>query len=226
MALGDSITAGYGVAIRDITDKTDHTTSDWRTKSERLMSTYGAIAARTLDFDYVPIAYSGKGVWRNQDTDDKIAFPALFPLALPYAGANSTLRDEPPDAVLVNLGTGDFLPRNGFLSPVDTQAFVTAYLKLLAQIRGEFPQAFVFCTIGPMLRDRWYNNRKLSRARQAIVDAVATRRRLGDSSVYYFALLPQDVEADGLGAEYHPSERTQVKMAKQLVSVLRSFAKW
>jgi hypothetical protein len=60
--------------------------------------------------------------------------------------------------------------------------------------------------------------------------AIAARTldfgRLGDSSVYYFALLPQDVEVDGLGAEYHPSERTQVKMAKQLVSVLRAFAKW
>ena len=102
--VGDSITCGYGVLGANERCPFTYAT-------ERASAAYGARLGQALDADVTTVCWSGRGVLRNYDGSTTGTMPELYELAIPadppvpwsFAAAPRA------DAVVVNLGTNDFL---------------------------------------------------------------------------------------------------------------------
>lgn len=211
LALGDSITAGFGLS-----------STESSVRSENAYLTYGAIAARAMNANYIPLGFSGKGVHENLDPSDTTTYPQLFTRAFPTDATSPSVPEIPvPDAILVNLGTNDSLRRK---LRVPRAPFVTSYRDFLEAVRARWPAAPIFCTLGPMVENRTYEAR-LDHAREYIKEAVAARRSDGDEKVYYFDLAPQDEHA-GVGASHHPNVATHARMAREVLAALGPTLNW
>src|SRR5207302_915304 len=112
--------------------------------------TYASIAARALDADLVTVCWSGRGVIRNYEGTTADVMPDLFERTIPEPPVPADFGDEPqPDAVVVLLGTNDFLGGRG--APLDVGAFDRAYVRFLARVRDVHPRSLVVVATSPML---------------------------------------------------------------------------
>ncbi|WP_437586401.1 SGNH/GDSL hydrolase family protein [Sorangium sp. So ce1000] len=218
--IGDSISAGYGV---DGANATCPFTSD----TENNYLAYSSLTGRLLGAETTIVAWSGRGVYRNYNGDAADTMPKMY---------GRTIADEPtpawdfsssvPQVVVINLGTNDFSPG----VPADAQfrgPFTEAYAGLVETVRTHYPEAFIFCTIGPMLSDSYPEGAEaLTRARAYIGQVVEDRNDGGDDRVRLLEFPPQDGEANGLGCDYHPSVKTNALMAKQLADAIREELDW
>ena len=76
-------------------------------------------------------------------------------------------------------------------------------------LRRRNPFAKIVCTLGIM-------NEKLNRIVEMAVNMQIAE---GDRRVYWLPLRDQD-PADGYGTDYHPSEKTQVKLASTVIDFI------
>lgn len=218
--IGDSISAGYGV---DGADETCTFTSD----TENNYLAYSALTGRMLEADTTIVAWSGRGVYRNYNDGAEDTMPEMY---------GRTIADEPqpawdfsswvPQVVVINLGTNDFSPN----VPADAQfrePFTNAYAGLVDTVRKNYPDAFIFCTIGPMLGDEYPEGAEaLTRARAYVGQVVEDRNEDGDDRVRFLEFPPQDGAANGLGCDYHPSVKTNQMMAQQLSEAISEELDW
>ncbi|WP_437807757.1 SGNH/GDSL hydrolase family protein [Sorangium sp. So ce1078] len=218
--IGDSISAGYGI---DGADATCPFTSD----TENNYLAYSALTGRLLEADTTIVAWSGRGVYRNYDDEVAPTMPEIY---------GRTIADEPepawdfsswvPQVVVINLGTNDF----SINVPGDAQfrePFTSTYASLVDTVRKNYPDAFIFCTIGPMLSDSYPEGAEaLSRARDYIGKVVEDRTASGDERVRLLEFPPQDSAANGLGCDYHPSAKTNQLMAEQLSEAISEELGW
>ncbi len=203
--VGDSISAGYGV-------DGDNEFCNFSADTENHFLTYGAVAARALGAELSTVAWSGKGVIFNYDTDTWEPMPEIYGRVIADEdGSTGTIREV--DAVVVNLGSNDFSTGG---DPTEEQ-FVPAYVGLLEQIRAQHPGAMIFCTIGPPL-----GGGDGDRAESYIASAIAMRGAAGDARVRW---IPLDGFADW-GCDYHPGDETQALLAEDLVAALRAQLGW
>ncbi|HEU5076260.1 MAG TPA: SGNH/GDSL hydrolase family protein, partial [Polyangiaceae bacterium] len=205
--IGDSITCGYG-------NEGTTPTCGFSADTENHFLTYGALAARELGADVITVAWSGKGVIYNYADDKTDPLPALYGRTLPGDATSEYDFARIPDAVVINLGTNDF-STDGDPTP---EVFQAAYLDLLARIRGEYPNAFLLCTVGPLL-----SGDDLAAARAGIAGAVATLQNQGDLRVKSWEM---NLGNDAPGCDYHPSLGTHEAMAAALVAELRTDLGW
>ncbi|XXT16079.1 SGNH/GDSL hydrolase family protein [Sorangium sp. So ce429] len=218
--IGDSISAGYGI---DGADETCPFTSD----TENNYLAYSALTGRLLEADTTILAWSGRGVYRNYDDEVADTMPEIY---------GRTIADEPepawdfsswvPQVVVINLGTNDF----SINVPGDAafrEPFTNAYAGLVETVRENYPEAFIFCTIGPMLSDSYPEGAEaLTRARSYIGKVVEDRAASGDDRVRLLEFPPHNAEQDGLGCDYHPSKKTNEKMAAQLSEAIIDELGW
>lgn len=121
-----------------------------------------------------------------------------------------------PDAVVINLGTGDFTSGDP-----GSAAFLGAYRKLLAQVRQNYPRAFVVVGLGPMLSDLWPPGAQaLTQARADLTELVASASAAGDTRVGLLEFANQDGAAS-FGCKHHPSAATHQAIAAALTDFLR-----
>jgi lysophospholipase L1-like esterase len=217
--LGDSISCGYGVLG-------DGPRCPFTYRTERASAAYGARVGRALDADVTTVCWSGRGVLRNYDGSTTATMPELFELTLP---APPTARwsfssAPPPAAVLVGLGTNDFLGGTG--KPLDLAAFEDAYVKLAGRLREVYPAAWIFVLTSPMLRAERSPSgpgNVDALARRALARVVARRSDAGDRKI---ELITLDVGQAGLdagwGCDMHPGEGMSARMAERIVGVLRA----
>lgn len=207
--VGDSITCGYGNESASEKEK-------FAANTENNYLAYGAVAARDLGAEYVAISWSGK--WLFGDN----AIPLLYDLALP-GDPQSTwdFSGWSAHAVVVNLGTNDFGPRN----PTEKE-WQEAYRAFIQRLRKNYPQCHVFCAVGSMMSDGYPPGRKaLSTIRQYTTGLVDALRKAGDRKVHYVEFDPQDPK-NGLGGDWHPSVKTHRLMADRLVPAVRKELGW
>ncbi|WP_437478229.1 SGNH/GDSL hydrolase family protein [Sorangium sp. So ce1014] len=218
--IGDSISAGYGI---DGADETCPFTSD----TENNYLAYSALTGRMLGADTTIVAWSGRGVYRNYDDEAADTMPEIYGRAI---------ADEPepawdfsswaPQVVVINLGTNDF----SINVPGDAQfraPFTNAYAGLVETVRENYPEAFIFCTIGPMLSDDYPEGAEaLSRARDYIGQVVEDRTESGDDRVRFLEFPPHAKETDGLGCDWHPSAKKNQQMAQQLSDAISEELDW
>jgi len=207
--VGDSITCGYG---NEASKETEHFTPS----TENNYQAYGAMTARDLNADYVAVAWSGK--WLFGDN----AIPLLYDLALPTD--SSSKWDFPswvPQAVVVNLGTNDFGPKN----PTEKE-WQDAYTSFIKRLRANYPQCHVFCAVGSMMSDSYPPGRKaLSTIRAYTNGMVEAMKKAGDKKVHYVEFDGQDMK-NGLGADWHPSVKTHRLMADRLTAAVKKELGW
>ncbi len=205
--IGDSISCGYG-------NEGTSTSCGFSADTENHYATYGAIAARALNADLITVAWSGKGVVYNYDTDTVDPLPALYDRTLPTVADSLWDFSTPVDAVVINLGTNDFSTDDD-PSP---QLFQDRYVALLEHLRDVYPEAFILCTVGPLL-----SGSDLQAARDGIDAAIATRATAGDDAL---ASWEMNISNDAPGCDWHPSLATHQAMADALVAELKKHLAW
>ena len=214
--IGDSISTGYGNLGNDPTCGFSPATQDH-------YQTYGAITARALGADLSTLAWSGRGVFTNRGSTTELEpMPELWQRTLPTrAEPLWDFSKNAPHAVIINLGTNDFAP-----DVKDTTPFAAAYVAFIAQVRERYPEAHIFCAVGPMLTDSYPPGMQASTTVRAVLqETIKQRREAGDARVHYLDF--GSIRAnEGLGCDYHPTIATQKRMAETLTATLRETLGW
>ena len=206
--IGDSITCAYG---NEGTRKEESFTP----KNENSYLSYAAIAARSLNASSNLIAWSGIGLAMNYGGASGPLMLDRYPYTLPNSNVKWDFKNYIPDVVVINLGTNDFST-----TPAEKTKYVTAYKTLVSQTRQNYPNAHIFCTIGPML---WGSG--LDSCRSYINEVVDSFKSSGDSKIY-FVEFPQQNESNGYGEDWHPSLKTHQLMADKLTYEIKSKLGW
>jgi lysophospholipase L1-like esterase len=216
--IGDSITAGYGNEANDAKDRFCQAT-------QNNYLAYGAVTARALGADYVCLAWSGQGVYRDRTEKTDKTLPILYYRTLPNE-ANcpwdfARYGRYKADVVVINLGTNDFAT-----SAPPQEEFLKAYRGLIETALKHHAGAHVFCCVGPMMSDSAPKDAPgLTTIRTWLTDMVAQYAKDGRKNIHYVEFDRQKAE-NGLGASYHPSVKTHQIMADKLVEAIRKEMGW
>lgn len=213
--IGDSITCGYGV---DDEDRNHH----FSTSTEDCTKAYAYKTAELMDADYSLVSISGYGIISGYTNDpDKKSPNQVMPKYYEKVGF-SYCKDlgsfnwdfaRQPQAVVINLGTNDASYCKG---DKDKRAEFTAeYVNFIKTIREKNPDAKILCVLGVMGADL-YN---------CVEEAVNTySAETGDTNVSSMKL-PSQQEADGIAADWHPTEKTHEKTAAVVAEKLQELLK-
>ena len=195
--IGDSITCAYGVEGKDQYES-------FSTATENFTKSYAYLTAQQLDADYSAVSYSGHGIISGY-TSGPINTDSLVPDCYNLVGKLAdyakpwNFTDNENDVVVINLGTNDssYLSKDMEGRSAD---FVNGYADFLGDVRSLNPDSYIICTVGTMGCEDVY-----PLIEQAIVKYKSGNNDLKISS--YLSTV-QD-QANGLGADWHPSEKTQ-----------------
>jgi lysophospholipase L1-like esterase len=216
--IGDSITCGYG--IEGVLNVDTFTTAQ-----ENPWEAYAATTARALNADYHLISWSGIGIISNYTEEeipnDSWLMPAMYPYtdkATDLALGNKELsiwnnKAFIPDCIIINLGTNDQSYTKKIPDRVET--FGREYHKFIKNVRNLNPYSKILCTLGAMGQD-------LCAEIEHQVNLLTTE---GIKDIYYMAFDDQ-LETDGIGADWHPTKITHNKMAARLVGKLEELMNW
>ena len=199
VAIGDSITAGYGVEGVGPGCK-------FTPGTENQYLTYAAVAARSLGMELTTLAVSGIGLSRARK-GTKTMLDVIDNETLSRSGTPG-LPDERVSAVVINLGTNDFSDGK---NPSD---FGGEYAKLLSRLRYQFPKAYLYAALGPMMPQKDFDT-----AENAIKAVVQTSVAKGESRLRYLNLR---VKPKDFGCNWHPSRSTQAAMADLLEQAIKA----
>ena len=208
--IGNSITCGYG---NEGKSKDEPFTSS----TENNYLAYGAVTARKLNADYVAVAYSGKGMYKNFDGTTKESMSLIYDRIFPDDKSSKwDFKKWQPDAVVINLGTNDFAK-----SHPDSLIFVNTYVNFLKRIRIYYPNAYIFCIEGPMTNEK---NATLTQVKNYINASKAVLEKTGDKKIFSFFPTPQS-ESD-CGSDFHPNTSRHAKMAEELTVFIKNKTGW
>jgi lysophospholipase L1-like esterase len=207
--IGDSITCGYG---NEDTAKENH----FKPITENNYVAYGAVAARDVKAEYVCIAWSGRKMWPNN------TIPEIYDRILPNDPQSKwDFTSWTPDVVVINLGTNDFGQGNP-----EEKGWTDAYKAFLKIVRANYNNAMIYCAVGSMMSDNWPPEKKsLSTICGYLTRMVDELNKAGDKNIRYLEFAPQD-QANGIGADWHPSVKTNRIMADTLVAALKKDLGW
>ncbi|CAN5426425.1 SGNH/GDSL hydrolase family protein [soil metagenome] len=206
--VGDSITGGYGTEGKG-------PRCGFVSSEENAYRAWGAVAARTLAADVVLLAFSGGGVYRNNDGDRTDVMSARIQRTVPTRKTSPPPEaDAPPSAIVINLATNDFA-----LGAPPPAEFEAAYTALIDALHAKYPAAPFVVTLGPMLYGK-----ALAAAREMETHVVAAAHTRGiDAELLE---LPMQDGHDGFGCQHHPSVTRQASMANDLVAHLKRRLRW
>ncbi len=199
--VGDSITCGFGNEGKDHDEP-------FRPATENAYQSYASQAARMVDADVTLIAWSGRKMWPDNTT------PEIYDRVLPtQAEPLYDFKGPAPEAVVIHLATNDF----GRSNP-EEKGWTNAYEAFVRRVWTHYPKAHVYAAIGSMMSDDYpQGNRALSTVRGYVTRLVA---RMHDPRLHMVEFEQQKME-DGIGASWHPSMRTDAKMAARLAKALK-----
>jgi len=215
--IGDSITCGYG--IEGVWEKDTFTT-----QQERPDKAYAFLTAKALGAQVQLCSWSGIGLISNYVDPETIMLPDthwLMQANWPYTDKSLSLRlgIEPevwdasrfqPDIVVIHLGTNDISWVRG---KEERRLEYTAQLRqLIEAVHRRSPQAKICCCLGIMgeaLND-------------SVKEAVELFKKDFPAAKAKAVLFTQQLESDGIAADWHPSAVTHKKAAELLVKELRT----
>ncbi|MEM6820350.1 MAG: GDSL-type esterase/lipase family protein [Verrucomicrobiota bacterium] len=208
LAIGDSITCGYGA-------ETAVNKSAFNLKEENSRKAYPHRLAEALDADYHAVSWSGRGMFRNRKDDGRPTLPILFNWTLPDQKTNWVFDQWVPDLILINLGTNDRSLAGG-RAPIEKRDFVGAYRDFLKRLRTLYPNAKLIVLNGPMtlLSEQFAFMGKW-------IEELADE--MGES-VVFMSLPPK--RGDGWWGAYHPSERLHADLAERLQPKIQAEMGW
>jgi len=193
--IGDSITCGYGV-------ESSEGSESFSTSTENFYKSYAYIAANELNADYSVAAYSGYGVIYgccSGEPNPNETLIKYYDIESQFESYNKKhdFTKRKMDAVVINLGTNDtcYVDKDNKAS---CDEFTSGYIALLKKVRSNNPDSVIICTVGLM-----GGNESIY---PLIKNAV---KKLDDDKITCFLSEHQDIDKDGAGAAWHPSEKTQ-----------------
>ena len=196
--IGDSITCAYGVEGASQGES-------FKTATENFAKSYAYLAARQLGADYYTSCYSGHGIVSGYSSDGtknaESLIPDCYSVSSKFAdyGEEWDFSDRKIDAVFINLGTNDI---NYVQADPETHGaeFIEAYQQFLALVQEKHPGAAIIGTVGTMGGEDVY-----ALIEQA-VESYRTKTGAENVSCYFSQTHSM---TDGLGSDWHPSEKTQ-----------------
>lgn len=215
--IGDSITCGYG--IEGVWEKDTFTT-----QQERPDKAYAFLTAKALGAQVQLCSWSGIGLISNYVDPETIMLPDthwLMQANWPYTDKSLSLRlgIEPevwdgsryePDIVVIHLGTNDISWVRG---KEERRLEYRAQLRhLIEAVHRRSPKAKICCCLGIMgeaLND-------------SVKEAVELFKKDFPAVSAKAVLFTQQLESDGIAADWHPSATTHKKAAELLVKELRT----
>lgn len=201
--IGDSYTCGYG-------DEGKSREEHFRYETENNYLTYGAITSRALDAEYITVCRSGIGIWQGYGGNTTFTMPKLYDQVIINSTSKWDFKKFQPQTVVIDLGGNDLS------APLDSAAFVTAYIGFLKRIRNNYGDSRIVCIAGPDSPGaEWENWRSL-------IHTVVDQYGKGDSLVSYFEFTPFEPN----GSDWHPNIEEHKRMAEELVPYLKTLMKW
>lgn len=218
--IGDSITCGYG--IDGVWNK-----DTFSTETENPLKGFAYKTACKCNAEFQYVSWSGIGLlscWVDENAEkplDNWLMQDIYPYT--DSGLENTLGREGhenhtewnfssyvPQVIVLNLGTNDHSWTKEI--PERISAYGDIYFDFLKYIRSKNPEAFIFCTYGVM-------GDILAKVQSEQVERF---RNEIDDNIRYIKLDVQD-EADGIGADWHPSETTHEKMSEILSQQINTY---
>lgn len=201
MFIGDSITCGAGVLLKEGFVSNDSFTND-------AYHSFGIELGRRLNAEVHLVSYGGRGLYRDWQgfTSDKINnAPDFFERATPDdAKAVWDHQRYQPEAIVIALGTNDF---NQGIVPEDI--WIPKYLQFLKRVREVHPDAKIFLQNSPMHGEGTYRETLIRYLKEII-------SRFADNKVSF-------AEVDyhkGSAVDAHPDLGQHLLMADQLEPIL------
>ena len=213
--IGDSITCGYG--IEGVWEKDTFTT-----QQERPDKAYAFLTAKALGAQVQLCSWSGIGLISNYVDPETVNLPDthwLMQANWPYTDKWLSLRLglEPevwdssryePDVVVIHLGTNDLSWVRGLEER--RLEYVAQLRQLIEAVHRRSPKAKIVCCLGLMgeaLND-------------SVREAVELFKKDFPKSCAEFLPFTQQLESDGIAADWHPSAVTHKKAAEKLTSLI------
>ena len=216
--IGNSLTCGYGNEVSYTKEELD-IIKGFNSVNENNYKAWGAITARNLNAQYSCVAYSGRGIYRNNTGTTTGILPSIYDRILPD---NATpLWDHAkytPHVIVINLGTNDFEAEANGKGVVDPTAFIDTYISFINKLKGYYPDATIICAVGVGTSDYWpmgawtRTQQYVSAVKKHFVDN-------GDSKVHYFKMEPQ---VPPCGEDWHPTVAKHLEMATELTAFINS----
>jgi lysophospholipase L1-like esterase len=207
--VGDSISAGYGNLGNEVHPPYDNTCT-FTLDTEAAYQAYDSVIGRTLGAEVSIVARSGWGMVRDLNGNTSNVLPSVYEDTVGTQGAPAWNFARKADAVLINLGTND----SAMGDP--GQPYEDAYVAFLHAVRGHYPDASIFLTIGPMTSDP-----TLTQMRTHLANVVS---KMNDGKVTAIDLLTQDTTMTG--CDYHPDVAEDVTMAGMLAPTIKAKLAW
>jgi lysophospholipase L1-like esterase len=212
--VGDSMSAGYGnLGSEPHPNYEDPNPCTFTYDTESAYLSYGAVTARALGAEASLIAVSGWGVLRGRTSDVNEVLPKVYADTLGLATSPTWDFGVQPQAVVVNLGTNDFVPGD------PGTAYTTALSSFIDTVRAKYPAAWIFCAIGTM-----YTTAEAAQAQVYVQAAVASHG--GDAGKVAFVDLGSQDALQGTGCDWHPNVAEDQRMADTLVPVIKQKLNW
>lgn len=209
--VGDSITCGYGIdGVWNV--------DGFSTETENSLKGFAYKTAKKCKAEFQYVSWSGMGVfssWVDENAEKPLDSWLMHDI-YPYtdSGLENTLGREGhenhekwdfskyvPQVIVFNFGTNDHSWTKDI--PERQADFAAAYYRFIEFLREKNPDAYIICTYGVM-------GDILADIQSAQVDKFKQEH---DDKITYIRLAVQD-EADGIGADWHPSEKTHEKMSE------------
>lgn len=192
--IGDSITCAYGVGA-------DNQYVGFETATEDFSKSYAYLTAELIGADYSAVSYSGHGIISGYTSDGKKNADLLVPPVYENVAKNADyavpwdFSSHPSDVIVLNLGTNDDSYASKDLKNRAAE-YQAAYVDFLKQIRKCNPDSTIICTLGIMGCEELY----------PYIEAAV--KDFGDSKVTCYQSPTQNINGDGIGADWHPSAKT------------------
>ena len=218
--IGDSITCGYGNEGVNGTDV-------FCTSQENPEDAYAILTAEEVDADYHLVSWSGIGIITNwvpetaEEPLEEILMPDLYQYRDLRLAEKLDLPKEKwdhseyvPQLVIIFIGTNDdSYVRN---KADRKEVFGGRYYKFLEQVHSCNPDAAILTILGTL------GQNLCEEEAERVADFCKAYPGVKIESM----VMPQQLEADGIGSDGHPSKTTHRKAADLLSAKVKEFMNW
>ena len=219
--IGNSITCGYGNMISIPAPPEGNPLTGFHTENENAYQSYAMQTARKLQASPTLVCFSGKGMYRNFDSDTNETMPKIFDRMHLQKKDSKTWSDSyiSQDIIVINLGTNDYFGESQN-KPLKDSVFVQTYIQFVERLISHYPDARIVCINSPMLNDAWPAGKMCWTRLQTSIQKVQEHfQAKGNTQIYRFSFQPQSAP---FGEDYHPSLATHTKMAEELTTFIQT----
>lgn len=212
--LGDSTIDGYGVdGDRNVTCTMGAAPPEYND----VRKSVAWKTATALGAELNLMAYSGKGLARNENGSAVDLFPTVYARTLPDVAGAWSFASYVPDVVVVSLGGADY---SGDPAGTFPATFGAAYAQLVTDIRARYGAApYVFLTV-------WSQHKAYNDVRAAVTAAIDATLTAHAGEKTYKLVFPEAPVAAETGCQYHANDQHHTDMAALLVQEIRDKTGW